>query len=47
LGGYDPLPEMAGQSISSRAPQRPGSDTGISATDQEIIRQRLSGLGYI
>jgi predicted AlkP superfamily phosphohydrolase/phosphomutase len=47
LGGYDPLPDMAGQSILSRATTRPGSDAGISATDQEIIRQRLSGLGYI
>jgi predicted AlkP superfamily phosphohydrolase/phosphomutase len=47
LGGYDPLPDMHGQSILSRALQGSGSDEGMSVTDQEIIRQRLSGLGYI
>jgi predicted AlkP superfamily phosphohydrolase/phosphomutase len=45
-GGYDRCGHKAGQSILSRATPRPGSDAGISATDQEIIRQRLSGLGY-
>ncbi len=47
LGGYDPLPEMQGQSLLSRAHGQAGPDATISATDQEIIRQRLSGLGYI
>jgi predicted AlkP superfamily phosphohydrolase/phosphomutase len=47
LGGYDALPDMAGQSILGRATQAPGNDGGMSVTEQEIIRQRLSGLGYI
>jgi predicted AlkP superfamily phosphohydrolase/phosphomutase len=47
LGGYDPLPDMQGHSIVSKAPQGGGTGEGLSVTDQEIIRQRLSGLGYI
>jgi predicted AlkP superfamily phosphohydrolase/phosphomutase len=47
LGGYDPLPDMQGHSIVSKAPQGGGTGEGLSVTDEEIIRQRLSGLGYI
>jgi predicted AlkP superfamily phosphohydrolase/phosphomutase len=47
LGGYDALPDMQGQSLLSRAKQSPNGSAGSSATDEEIIRQRLSGLGYI
>ncbi len=44
LGGYDPLPGMQGKSLL-------GGETvaaaAFSASEEDIIRQRLSGLGYI
>jgi hypothetical protein len=39
LGGYEIPPSMQGTSLTA--------DTGYSAAEEELIRQRLSGLGYI
>jgi predicted AlkP superfamily phosphohydrolase/phosphomutase len=47
LGGYDPLPEMQGKSIVRRHEIDRGDKSGVSQNEEEIIRQRLSGLGYV
>jgi hypothetical protein len=47
LGGYDPLPEMQGKSIVRRHGIDRGDKSGVSQNEEEIIRQRLSGLGYV
>jgi predicted AlkP superfamily phosphohydrolase/phosphomutase len=47
LGGYDPLPEMQGKSILARGANDRGGSREISQSEEEIIRQRLSGLGYV
>ena len=45
LGGYDIPGSMQGRSlVSGRSLERP---SGITAEGEEIIRQRLAGLGYI
>jgi predicted AlkP superfamily phosphohydrolase/phosphomutase len=46
LGGYDVPPTMQGRSITSRASVAIGT-TGYSDDQEEIVRGRLSGLGYI
>ncbi|MDQ3517993.1 MAG: alkaline phosphatase family protein [Gemmatimonadota bacterium] len=47
LGGYDIAPTMQGRSlIAGMTPMAP-VDSGMTAEGEEIIRQRLSGLGYI
>jgi predicted AlkP superfamily phosphohydrolase/phosphomutase len=46
LGGYDPLPDMQGKSLLHEPCRRP-PEAVVSAQETEIIRQRLSGLGYI
>jgi len=47
LGGYDALPEMQGKSFLSTEDAAPPVVAAITAADEETIRQRLSGLGYI
>lgn len=44
LGGYDVPSSMQGRSLLGVGPDEPG---GYSASDEEIIKDRLSGLGYI
>lgn len=47
LGGYDVPSTMQGRSlVAGRTPPRPNGD-GMTPEGEEIIRQRLSGLGYI
>jgi predicted AlkP superfamily phosphohydrolase/phosphomutase len=46
LGGYDVPPTMQGRSLV--AGQAVGTtNSGYSASDEDIVRERLSGLGYI
>lgn len=45
LGGYDIPPSMQGKSLLDG--QALDLDTGLSADEEEILRERLSGLGYI
>ena len=47
LGGYDPLPRMQGKSLFVGQTADPTLVGGLSAEDEETIRRRLSGLGYI
>jgi predicted AlkP superfamily phosphohydrolase/phosphomutase len=47
LGGYDVPASMQGRLLTSRQSETPGPDAGLPASDEEIVRQRLSGLGYI
>jgi predicted AlkP superfamily phosphohydrolase/phosphomutase len=47
LGGYDRPPGMQGRSLASEVGSRPPEDAGYSDADEEIVRDRLSGLGYI
>jgi predicted AlkP superfamily phosphohydrolase/phosphomutase len=47
LGGYDVPDSMQGQSLLARQPAGSVPASALSSSDQEIIRQRLSGLGYI
>jgi len=47
LGGYDPLPAQQGQSWLTRFANQSDPRAEGSAEDEEIVRQRLSGLGYI
>jgi predicted AlkP superfamily phosphohydrolase/phosphomutase len=46
LGGYDVPACMQGRSL-SQGVTRPPDDPGMTAEGEELIRQRLSGLGYI
>jgi predicted AlkP superfamily phosphohydrolase/phosphomutase len=46
LGGYDIPRSMQGRSLVS-GKDGPNQDTGGSTNEEELIRQRLSGLGYI
>lgn len=47
LGGYDLPNTMQGSSILSDAAVATISPNGFNGTEEEIIRERLSGLGYI
>jgi len=47
LGGYDIPPSMQGASLLDHAPSCQTVGAGVSASDEDIIRRRLSGLGYI
>ncbi|MEJ7812355.1 MAG: alkaline phosphatase family protein [Gemmatimonadaceae bacterium] len=48
LGGYDVAASMQGRSLlAGRGPLTPAPTPDLSAEGEEIIRQRLSGLGYI
>jgi predicted AlkP superfamily phosphohydrolase/phosphomutase len=44
LGGYDPLPAMQGKSLLGSGAV--GAE-GFSGREEELVRERLSGLGYI
>jgi predicted AlkP superfamily phosphohydrolase/phosphomutase len=47
LGGYDVPNSMQGKSMVSGKTLNTVADVGFSADQEEIIRERLSGLGYI
>ena len=47
LGGYGIPASMLGKSLVAGKTLGTGSETGFSAEEEEIIRERLSGLGYI
>ncbi len=47
LGGYDIPASMQGKSLVAGKTPRPPADAGFSAVGEEVIRERLSGLGYI
>ncbi|MBC7789977.1 MAG: alkaline phosphatase family protein [Anaerolineae bacterium] len=47
LGGYDVAPTMQGRSLIGGRGLTGPPDSGMTAEGEEIIRQRLSGLGYI
>jgi predicted AlkP superfamily phosphohydrolase/phosphomutase len=47
LGGYDVPPSMQGQSLVAGQAQQAAPDTGLTDEDEELLRERLSGLGYI
>jgi predicted AlkP superfamily phosphohydrolase/phosphomutase len=46
LGGYDVPGSMQGKALASNEESR-ASETGFSMDEEELIRDRLSGLGYI
>jgi predicted AlkP superfamily phosphohydrolase/phosphomutase len=47
LGGYDVPGSMQGKPLTASVSKPSTADTQYSATAEEIIRERLSGLGYI
>jgi predicted AlkP superfamily phosphohydrolase/phosphomutase len=47
LGGYDVPPSMQGRSLLAGSVPDPDAGAGFSRDDEAIIRQRLTGLGYI
>ncbi len=47
LGGYDPLPGMQGKSLLAGWTAGTVASSGLSDDEEEIVRQRLAGLGYI
>jgi len=47
LGGYDVPASMQGRSLLEGRASTGEAESALSADDEEIIRQRLSGLGYI
>ena len=47
LGGYDILASMQGQSLVSDTVLTAATETALTADEEEILRERLSGLGYI
>jgi len=47
LSGYHIPPSMQGKSLVAGQTSETQADTGYSADEEEIIRRRLSGLGYI
>ncbi len=46
LGGYEIPPIMQGRSLAAGTVARP-DDPGLAPSDESIIRERLSGLGYL
>jgi predicted AlkP superfamily phosphohydrolase/phosphomutase len=46
LGGYDTPNSMQGKSLVAGKALTPG-EKGFSASEEELVRERLSGLGYI
>lgn len=46
LGGYDVPASMQGVSLLRRSPRTPAGD-GAEASGEDLVRERLSGLGYI
>ena len=46
LGGYDPLPNMQGRSLLAGWNEGAVASVGLSADEEDIVRQRLAGLGY-
>jgi predicted AlkP superfamily phosphohydrolase/phosphomutase len=47
LGGYDIPSSMQGTSLVNKYNLQPRHGTAFSKEEEEIIRERLSGLGYI
>lgn len=47
LGGYDVPVSMQGRSLVAGKTQNAPTSTGYSADEEEVIRERLAGLGYI
>jgi predicted AlkP superfamily phosphohydrolase/phosphomutase len=47
LGGYDVPSSMHGRSLVAGRALPVAAGAGLSQTDEEIIRERLSGLGYV
>ena len=47
LGGYDIPKSMQGRSLVAGKTLSGAVDIGYSADEEELVRQRLSGLGYI
>jgi predicted AlkP superfamily phosphohydrolase/phosphomutase len=47
LGGYDIPSSMQGKSLFEGMALAAATETGLTADEEEILRERLSGLGYI
>jgi predicted AlkP superfamily phosphohydrolase/phosphomutase len=47
LGGYSVPPSMQGKSLLTKKVLKAAANEGFSAEEEEILRERLSGLGYI
>ena len=47
LGGYNIPSTMQGTSLLENASFSAGADPGLSPDEESLIRERLSGLGYI
>ncbi len=47
LGGYDVPPSMQGRSLVAGKVEQVSTDAGGLARGEELVRERLSGLGYI
>ena len=47
LGGYEVTSQMQGKSLVVGKTLEVGNEKDLSAEEEEILRERLSGLGYI
>jgi predicted AlkP superfamily phosphohydrolase/phosphomutase len=47
LGGYPPLPGAGGKSLVAGRGEGPGGGADAAIDDDELVRERLRGLGYI
>jgi predicted AlkP superfamily phosphohydrolase/phosphomutase len=47
IGGYDPLPSPQGKSLLAGHGPAPPQEDGVLREGEELVRERLSGLGYI
>ncbi|APW62562.1 alkaline phosphatase family protein [Paludisphaera borealis] len=47
LGGYAPLPDAHGKSLVAGRGSQPPTDAADAPDDDELVRERLRGLGYI
>jgi hypothetical protein len=47
LGGYDVPTSMQGQSLVSGARLEAASTEALTTSEEDILRERLSGLGYV
>ena len=47
LGGRPPLPDAHGRSLVAGRDSQPPTDAGAAVDDDELVRERLRGLGYI